>query len=50
MTDEELVAKYRANVEERWDHEQTAWVQHLVWDLEREGNLQQLMTALAVRP
>jgi 2-methylcitrate dehydratase len=50
MTDEELVAKYRANVEERWDHEQTAWVQHLVWDLEREGNLEQLMQALAVRP
>jgi 2-methylcitrate dehydratase len=50
MTDEELVAKYRSNVEERWDHEQTAWVQHLVWDLEREGNLEQLMKALAVRP
>jgi 2-methylcitrate dehydratase len=46
MTDEEVVAKYKANVAERWDHERTAWVQHLVWDLEREGNLDALMRAL----
>lgn len=46
MTDEEVVAKYKANVAERWDHERTAWVQHLVWDLEREGNLEDLMHAL----
>lgn len=49
MTDEELVAKYKANVAERWDHERTAWVQHLVWDLERDGNLVDLMHALAER-
>ena len=49
MTDEEVVAKYKANVEERWDHERTAWVQHLVWDLEREGNLDALMRALGER-
>jgi 2-methylcitrate dehydratase len=47
MTDEEVVAKYKANVAERWDHERTAWVQHLVWDLEREGNLEDLFHALA---
>jgi hypothetical protein len=50
MTDEEVVAKYKANVADRWDHERTAWVQHLVWDLERERNLEELMKALAVRP
>jgi 2-methylcitrate dehydratase len=50
MTDEEVVAKYKANVAERWDHERTAWVQHLVWDLEREGNLDALMRALGERP
>jgi 2-methylcitrate dehydratase len=49
MTDEEVVAKYKANVAERFDHERTAWVQHLVWDLEREGNLQALMHALGDR-
>jgi 2-methylcitrate dehydratase len=49
MADEEVVAKYKANVGERWDHERTAWVQHLVWDLEREGNLAGLMRALAER-
>lgn len=49
MTDEEVVAKYKANVAERWDHERTAWVQHLVWDLEREGNLDALMRALGER-
>ena len=47
MTDEEVVAKYKANVLESWDHERTAWVQHLIWDLEREGNLESLMSALA---
>jgi 2-methylcitrate dehydratase len=50
MTDEEVVAKYKANVADRFDHERTAWVQHLVWDLEREGNLPALMHALAERP
>jgi 2-methylcitrate dehydratase len=49
MTDEEVVAKYKSNVAERWDHERTAWVQHLVWDLEREGNLDALMRALGDR-
>lgn len=46
MTDEEVVAKYKANVEGRWNSERTALVQHLVWDLEREGNFQELMSAL----
>ncbi len=46
MTDEEVVAKYKANVEGRWNTELTALVQHLVWDLEREGNFQELMSAL----
>jgi 2-methylcitrate dehydratase len=46
MSDEELVAKYRANVQERWAPERVAMVQHLVWDLEREGNLADLLRML----
>ncbi len=46
MTDEEVVAKYKANVRGRWNSERTALVQHLVWDLEREGNFQELMSSL----
>ena len=48
MSDEEIVAKYRANVEERWEPDRVAWVQHLVWDLDREANLRELTSALAV--
>jgi hypothetical protein len=48
MSDEEVVAKYKANVLDRWGPERTAMVQHLVWDLEREGNLADLLRALAV--
>jgi 2-methylcitrate dehydratase len=47
MTDEEVVAKYRANVEGRLDVERAASVERLVWDLEREGSLRELMRALA---
>ena len=47
MTDEEVVAKYRANVEGRLDADRAASVERLVWDLEREGSLQELMRALA---
>jgi 2-methylcitrate dehydratase len=47
MTDEEVVAKYRANVEGRLGADRAASVERLVWDLEREGSLQDLMRALA---
>jgi 2-methylcitrate dehydratase len=47
MTDEELVAKYRRNVEERLDTERVASVERLVWDLEREDSLPALARALA---
>jgi hypothetical protein len=47
MTDEELVAKYRRNVEGRLDTERVATVERLVWDLEREGSLRALARALA---
>jgi 2-methylcitrate dehydratase len=47
MTDEEVVAKYRANVEHRLDAERAAAVERLVWDLEREGSLRKLTQALA---
>jgi 2-methylcitrate dehydratase len=47
MTDEELVAKYRRNVEGRLDAERVASVERLVWDLDREENLQALARALA---
>jgi len=47
MTDEEVVAKYRANVEGRLGADRAASVERLVWDLEGEGSLQDLMRALA---
>jgi hypothetical protein len=47
MTDEEVVAKFRANVEGRLDANRTASVERLVWDLERDGSLRELMRALA---
>ncbi len=47
MTDEEVVAKYRANVEGRFDADRAASVERLVWDLEREGSLRELTRALA---
>jgi 2-methylcitrate dehydratase len=50
MTDEEVVAKYRGNVEGRLDPERAAAVQRLVWDTEREGGLRVLARALAERP
>jgi 2-methylcitrate dehydratase len=47
MTDEEVVAKYRANVEHRLDADRAAAVERLVWDLEQEGSLRELTRALA---
>ncbi len=49
MTDEELVAKYKANVTDRWPPDRVAMVQHLVWDLEREGNLTYLLRVLGAK-
>jgi 2-methylcitrate dehydratase len=47
MTDAEVVAKYRKNVEGRLDAERVASVERLVWDLEREGSPRALARALA---
>lgn len=47
MTDEELVAKYRANVAERWSPERAAAVKEAVWGLGEEGSLERLIAALA---
>jgi 2-methylcitrate dehydratase len=47
MTDEEVVAKYRKNVEGRLDAEGASAIERLVWDLEREGGLRALTRALA---
>jgi 2-methylcitrate dehydratase len=47
MTDEEVVAKYRRNVEGRLDAERVASVERLVWDLDQEESLQPLARALA---
>lgn len=47
MTDEELVAKYRANVAERWSPERAAAVERAVWALgEGDGSLEPLLEAL----
>jgi 2-methylcitrate dehydratase len=47
MTDEEVVTKYRANVEGRLEADRAASVERLVWDLEQEGSLRELTRALA---
>jgi len=47
MTDEEVVAKYRRNVEGRLDADRPASVERLVWDLDQEGSLRALARALA---
>jgi 2-methylcitrate dehydratase len=47
MTDAEVVAKYRRNVEGRLDAERVASVERLVWDLDQEESLQALARALA---
>jgi 2-methylcitrate dehydratase len=47
MSDEEVVAKFRANVDGRLDADRVALVERLVWDLEREGSVRELMRALA---
>jgi 2-methylcitrate dehydratase len=47
MTDEEVVAKYRANMEGRLDAERVAAIEQLVWDLRSQGSLRALARALA---
>jgi 2-methylcitrate dehydratase len=47
MTDEEVVAKYRRNVEGRLDAERVASVERLVWDMDQDESLQALARALA---
>jgi 2-methylcitrate dehydratase len=47
MSDDEVVAKYEANVARRWTSERASRVQRLVWDLDRHPDLTELMKALA---
>lgn len=47
MTDSEVVAKFRANAEDRWGPQSAARIHHAVWDLERGGDLRALVDALA---
>jgi 2-methylcitrate dehydratase len=47
MTDEEVVAKYRANMQGRLDVDRAASLEGLVWNLEREGSLRELVRQLA---
>jgi len=49
MTDEEVVAKYRANVGERLEPEQAERVRRLVWGLDAQPNVRELTAALGVR-
>ena len=46
-TDEEVVAKYRANVHGRLDVDRAASLEGFVWNLEREGSLRELVRQLA---
>lgn len=46
MRDEELLAKYRANVAERWSAERAAAVEDAVWRLGEEDGLERLMEGL----
>ncbi len=46
MTDEEVMAKFRANAEGRWVSEQAARVHRAVWELERGGDLDALVDTL----
>jgi 2-methylcitrate dehydratase len=46
MTDEEVVAKYRTNVEGRLDADRMAAIERLVWDLE-QGSVREFTRALA---
>jgi 2-methylcitrate dehydratase len=46
MTDEEVVGKYRTNVEGRLDADRMAAIERQVWDLE-QGSLRELTRALA---
>ena len=47
MTDAEVVAKFRANAEDRWGPQHAARIHDAVWDLERGGDLLALVDALA---
>jgi len=46
MTDDELVAKYRANVAERWSAGRSAAVEEAVWRLGEDDGLERLLEGL----
>ena len=46
MSDEEVVAKFRANVAERWPDDRAARVEEAVWSLSADGDLGRLVREL----
>ena len=48
MSDEELVQKFRANVDWCWTEEQAQRVLAFVWNLEKQENLDKLMEAMRI--
>lgn len=50
LTDAEVAAKYRSNIEERWKPGRAERVERLVWDLDELPGLDELMAELAVGP
>ena len=46
MSDEEVAAKYRANVAERWSAERAAAVEGAVWRLGEDEGLERLLEGL----
>ena len=46
MSDDEVVAKFRANVAERWPLDRTERVEEAVWSLSGEGTLERLLREL----
>ena len=48
MTDDETVVKFRLNVEELWVESQTDRVIDLVWHLDEQKDLDELMKAIRI--
>ena len=48
MTDDETVAKFRLNVEELWVESQTDRVIDLIWHLDEQKDLDELMKAIRI--
>ena len=46
MTDDEVTAKYRANVAGRWSDAEAGRVADLVWSLDAAGSVDELVAAM----